>query len=59
MKHLNAHAQAVAESACAHRHHHELLHVHVVVGVTAAVDDVHHRDGQGAGVRAAEVAVER
>ena len=30
-----------------------------VVGVRAAVDDVHHRHGQHAGVDAAEVAVER
>jgi hypothetical protein len=40
-------------------HDHELLEVDVVVGVRAAVEDVHHRHGQGDGVDAAEVAVER
>ena len=38
---------------------HEFLEVHRVVGMRAAVDDVHHRDGQGDGAGAAEVAVER
>ena len=41
------------------RHDHELLQVHVVVRVLAAVHDVHQRHGQGARVHAAEVAVER
>ena len=41
------------------RHHHELLEVDAVVGVRAAVQDVHHRHGQHARRLAAEVAVER
>ena len=40
----------------AHRHDHELLHVDVVVGMRAAVDDVHHRHRQRAGAVAAQVA---
>jgi len=38
---------------------HELLHVNRVVGVRAAVDDVHHRHRQIAGEGAADVLVER
>jgi hypothetical protein len=38
---------------------HELLEIDRVVGVGAAVDDVHHRHRQRAGERAADVAVER
>ena len=56
---LAAAAERVAEPLEAQRHDHELLHVDRVVGVLAAVDDVHHRRGQQPGVRAAEVAVER
>ena len=41
------------------RDDHELLDVEVVVGVRAAVDDVHQRDGQVTRADAAEVAVER
>jgi hypothetical protein len=42
----------------AHGHDHEFLDVQVVVGVRAAVDDVHHRHGQLHGTHAAEVAVQ-
>ena len=41
------------------RHDHEFLEIDVVVGVLAAVEDVHHRHRQILGVGAAEVAVER
>ena len=43
---LGAHAQRVAEARRADRHDHELLEVDGVVGVRAAVEDVHHRHGQ-------------
>jgi hypothetical protein len=41
------------------RHHHEFLDVDRVVGVGAAVDDVHHRHRERARVDAADVAVQR
>ena len=59
VEHLHAHAQAVGVAGRSDRHDHELLQVHVVVGVLAAVQDVHHGDGQHVGVEAAQVAVER
>jgi hypothetical protein len=40
-------------------HHHEFLEVDRGVGVRAAVDDVHHGDGQDLGVGTAEVLEER
>jgi hypothetical protein len=43
----------------AHGDDHELLQVQAVVGVRAAVDDVHHRHGQLHAAHAAEVAVQR
>ena len=52
-------AQRLGEGRGADRGDHELLDVHVVIGVRAAVHDVHHRDGQHVGVRAAEVAEQR
>ena len=56
---LGAHAQRLGEVRGAGRDDHELLDVEVVVGVPAAVDDVHHRHRQRARVDAAEVLVER
>ncbi len=53
---FDAAAQGVAERVEAQRHDHELLHVDRVVGMLAAVDDVHHRGRQQSRVRAAEIA---
>ena len=50
---------ASAHVGAAHRHDHEFLDVDRVVGVRAAVDDVHHRHGQHVRAGAAEIAVER
>jgi hypothetical protein len=55
---LGADAHGVGHVAGGDRHHHEFLDVDRVVGVLAAVDDVHHRHRQGAGVDAAHVAVQ-
>ena len=59
VEHLGAHPQGLAEVGRAEGLDHELLDVHVVVRVGAAVQDVHHRHGQDAGAHAADVAVER
>ena len=56
---LGAPAQRLGERGRADRHEHELLHVDVVVGVLAAVDDVEHRHRQHTGVGPADVAVQR
>ena len=59
MKYLDAHAQRFREFGGAVGDNHEFLHVDGVVGMGPAVDDIHHGDGQRAGVDAAQVAVER
>ena len=41
MKHLNAHAKRVGESRRPHRDDHEFLEVDAIVGVRAAVEDIH------------------
>ena len=56
---LGAPSQRLSVRRRADRHDHELLQVDVVVGVRAAVEDVHHRHGQHVGVGAADVAVQR
>lgn len=56
---LSAPAQGGLEVGRADRHDHELLEVDVVVCVHAAVEDVHHRDGQGVGVGSAQISIER
>ena len=43
---FGAGAQRFGERVEADRQHHELLHVDIVVGMRAAVDDVHHRHRQ-------------
>ena len=53
---LGAPAQRLAERLGADRRDHELLDVHVGVGVRATVEDVQHRHRQHVRVRAADVA---
>ena len=52
-------AQGFPEGGGTQRDDHEFLQVEVVVGVGAAVDDVHHRHGQRHLARATEVAIQR
>ena len=59
VEHLDARAQRFGEARRAERDDHELLHFEAVVGVSAAVQDVHERRGQRARVGAAEVAPQR
>lgn len=59
MEDLDAPAHRFAEAGRAHRHDHEFLHVDVVVGVGAAVDDVHHRQREHRLAFSADVAIER
>ena len=54
---LGGHAESLPERVGAHRHDHEFLDVHVVVGVLAAVEDVGHRHGDVMGDDAADVPV--
>ena len=56
---FRAHAHRVGHRRRGDRQDHEFLDVDRVVGVLAAVDDVHHRHRQGAGEDAADIAVQR
>ena len=58
MEDLGAHAQRFLEVGSADGHDHELLDVDGVGGVSAAVEDVHHRHGQGLGIDAADIVVQ-
>ena len=58
-EYLRAHPHRLGDGAGADRLDHELLEVDRVVGVPPAVDDVHHRHGQGARSGAADIAEER
>ena len=53
---LGADAHAIGEARRAGRNDHELLKVDLVVGVRAAVEDIHHRHRQQPGLLAAEIA---
>ncbi|MDT4834564.1 hypothetical protein FQZ97_682050 [compost metagenome] len=55
---FGAPAQGFTEAARAHRQDHQFLEVERVVGVRAAVDDVHHRHGHAHGAAAAEIAIQ-
>jgi hypothetical protein len=59
VEHLGAVAHRFLERRGADRDDHEFLDVQVVVGVGAAVDDVHHRHRHLHRARTAEVAVQR
>ena len=57
---FRAPAQAFREGFGAKGHHHEFLRVgRLPGGVRAAVEDVHHGYGQGVGIHATNIAVER
>ncbi len=58
VEYFGAHADAFAEGACADGANHEFLEADGGVGVSAAVDDVHHRHGEHVGVASADVLVE-
>ncbi len=55
MKDLRTRTQRVAETIESERHDHEFLHVDAVVGVLAAVDDVHHRCRQAVCSHASQI----
>ena len=59
MEDFRAPANGVRDIVGADRHDHEFLEVDGIVGMGAAVDDVHHRRRQNARLRAADIAVER
>ena len=58
MEDLGAHADAFVERGGADGTDHEFLEADGSIGVSAAVDDVHHGDGKGVGVATADVFVE-
>ena len=59
MEHLSRPAQCLTERRCACRHNHELLRIDGVRRMCAAVQDVHHRNGQDIRLQTAEETVER
>ena len=64
MKNLGARAKRFRERRQAHRHHHEFLQIDAAVGVSPAVEDIHHRRRQNVVCRgrprqSAEARVER
>ena len=58
MEHFGAHADAFVEGSCADGTDHEFLEADGSVGVSAAVDDVHHGHGQSVAVASADVLIE-
>ena len=59
LEYLDTHAQPFGKARRADRHDHEFLEVDGVVGMHAAIDDVHHRDRQEPRRGSADIAVER
>ena len=58
VEHLRTPAYSLREAACANRTNHELLETDGSVGVSAAIDDVHHRHGKNVAVRAAYIFIQ-
>ena len=56
---LGTATQRLAETLGAHRQDHEFLDVEIVVGVRAAVDDVHHRHRHGHRTGTAKIPIQR
>src|SRR5690625_7441526 len=45
MKYLSSHPQSGTKTVCLQVHNHEFLHIETIVGMSAAVDDIHHSHG--------------
>ncbi len=58
MEDFRPHAQGLPEGIGPGGHDHELLDIHIVVGMGAAVDDIHHRQGQFPGIGTADILVQ-
>ena len=58
MENLRASAQRVMPAPGRDRHDHELLNVHIVGCMRAAVEDIHHRTRQNLGVASADIAIQ-
>ena len=56
---FSAHADRFSHRIGADRHDHEFLEIDRIVGMRAAIDDVHHRHRQHTRIGAAHIAVER
>ena len=59
MEDLRPAPQRLGESREPGRHDHEFLKIHRVVGMRAAIEDVHHRRRQDARIGAAHITIER
>ncbi len=59
MEHFGAHANGVGDRRRRHRHDHEFLDVDRIVGMRAAIDDVHHRHRQNMRIGVADIAPQR
>ena len=59
MEDLGAAAKSFAEGRKTGRDNHEFLNVEIIVGMSAAVHNVHHRNGQSEAVDTAEIAIQR
>ena len=58
MKNLRPGAKCFRKRFRADRHNHKFLKIHIIVGVCAAVDNVHHRNGQSFRVYAADITIQ-
>jgi hypothetical protein len=59
MENFGSHAHAVRERPGTYGHNHELLKIDRIISMRAAVDDVHHGQGQHAGSDPSHVTPER
>ena len=46
VKNLSAHANAIRQCVSGNRHNHELLNIYRIVGMRAAIHNIHHRHRQ-------------
>ena len=58
MEDLCAPAKSFLPASCGNGHNHELLDVHIIGSVSAAVEDVHHGNGEGLCIHTAHIAVQ-
>ena len=59
MEGFGTHLNRLGNGVCPQRHDHKLLNIQIVGRMCPAIDDIHHRYWQVAGIDAAKISVKR
>jgi hypothetical protein len=59
VKNFRSHSESFLEIFGSHRNDHAFLEIYIIVGVGAAIENVHHGEGKPCGGKASKMLIER